>query len=280
MPPPIRIVALTILVVLGPLAAATARAQGSAAGGPPGAASGASSAAAIRWEAGPGVALALVPLPQSTPLHDKALPEVDLGSFPGAKIALRRGLAHSGGSLEHTSDALKVVCARGPGASLTSEMRLLAFEKLTDAARAEESRNNAQVEAIDTGDIREEGPLSVQPFSGRVSPASGDPSNHHRRFEGKHIIGFTGDGPEAVACVVLCSELSADGARVCPGLVASAALQGSWVAPPGHGLLGRLARASQRRPIPALGLLTGVGLMLAGLVLTVWSARPVARPKG
>jgi hypothetical protein len=280
-PQPIRITTQTALVALGSIVsllaftASPAHAQG--ASGASGTASGAAGPGVVKWEAGPGVSLSLTPPHPSTLLHDKALPEVDLSSFPGAKLALRRGVSHAGGGSEHGSDSLKAVCVRAPGANLTSEMRLIAFEKLTDAVRAEEGKGSAQVESLDTADIRDEGFLSVQPFSGRVSPASGDPAKQHRTFEGKHIIGFIGDGPEAVACVVLCSELSADGARVCPGLVAGASLDAAWVTPPGHGLLGRLGRASQRRPIPALGLITGVGLVLAGLVLAAWSARPAAR---
>lgn len=234
------------------------------------------------WPIAGGVSLRLS-LPSGAAPMEGGLPALDLSQVQDAKVALQKGVARVVAAPEHVSDSVVAVCATAPAAHWSPELLPMVMDKLSSTAKAELAKD-ATIERFDDGTVVEvpghhyEQKLTAEASLGKGG-STGSPVKV--RMEGRQYVAFFGDGPDALACSVVCTELASETSRVCPAVVASLRLDGPIVPPPRASLPARLGFAIVRRPGHAAMVLLGGLLALVGLLVAVTRPRSDARrPSG
>jgi hypothetical protein len=237
--------------------------------------------APVSWDAG-GVAVRISLPPGGEAVPDDQLPKLDLGGVEGAKVVLARGVRRATATPDHTSDVIVALCATAPGARLPAEAVPVVLEKMAELTRADLAKTTS-IDRFEDGAVTEAPGRWDQPFSADGHLTAGG-ARLPVKADGRRTIGFVGAGPDALVCAVVCTEVSTDGARVCPAVLASLRYDGTFVAPPRASLPARVAFAAVRRPLPAVGALFGLLLFFAGVIVALMPVRraslPTARPVG
>jgi hypothetical protein len=209
----------------------------------------------------PGGARIDLPLPASaTAQPESALPPIEVGGLPGARVALRRGFDVEGGLV------VRLACVEAPSDRWAPGLEELAFGMATHLARGAVAKEIA----LDRWDMA---PIVAtnHRFEQRIEGAG------HRRdvkvtLRGRHLLGFAGEARDAVLCTVVCDEPS--GGERCGKLVDATELS-ALVAPPPPSALVRGILLAAERPREA-GLVAA--LVCVGLVSLILARRPRPRP--
>jgi hypothetical protein len=230
------------------------------------------------WPVTTGVTIHVEPLAGATPMTDDALPVVDLSQVAGAKIVLRKGVSRVNtgpNAAQHPFDTLVAVCATAPSEHFSVELEPMVFSKLNDIVRADLSKGTT-IDRFEEGQSTDQGGKTEETFSAQAhldGLPPGDASTPKKRADGRHSLAFVDGGAEIVVCTVECAEMTADSARVCPAVVASSHLDGTFASPPSSSFFGRLGAAVLKKPLGGLGLLLGFALVLGGLVVAAFGGR-------
>jgi len=228
-------------------------------------------AGASSWEAGDGVKLVFNAPPGVTPLASAQLPEIDTSQLAGSRVALRRGLLRAASGPDHQGLHIYAACLRAPAAGLPPDIEELAFARLDERMQQELGRKGSQVE-FSPGSTEKKGLLIARPFDGEATPQGARPGVKFR-LHGRHSVGFVGTPAELLVCSFSCVEASTEGSRTCPPIVDGASLEAAFVPEPKSSLVARLAFASVRRPLAAVGVVLGLLLMAVGAAITLWPAK-------
>jgi hypothetical protein len=182
---------------------------------------------------------------------DEALPAVDVSNLPGAHVVARRGYTHGGLTL-------RAVCAAAPASGWASGVEEIVLGRATQLAR---EALGGEVTRFTVDESTAAGPGFAQRFEGAVS-GRGEEALEVR---GRHWLGFAGEPREAVLCTVVCTESAP--ARACAEAIAKSEPTGAWMEAPPPNLLARVLLAAAERPYPAAGVLVGVSLAVAALIV-------------
>jgi hypothetical protein len=182
----------------------------------------------------------------------EALPAFDVSTVPGARVAGRRGFTD--GAL-----SVRLACAVAPARGYAPGVEEIVLARASVLAKG-------AVPGLERWDERPAawvGPACEQRLEGRAGGA---------HASARHVFGFVGDAPEAVACSVVCAE--PEGGARCEAVVAGARVTG-LVAPPPPSLVVRAALFAAEHPRGA-----GVAVLALGaaVVVAVLAGRPRPRP--
>ncbi|WP_235880353.1 hypothetical protein [Polyangium aurulentum] len=208
----------------------------------------------------PGGARVTIPLPQdATEQPADALPRIEVGGLPGARVALRRGFEVEGGLV------VRVACVEAPSDRWAPGVEELALGVASGLARGAVAKEVA-LERWDAAPIVK----TDHRFEQRIEGA-GVRRDVEVALRGRHLLGFAGEAREAVLCTVVCDEPS-DGAR-CGALVDGTEMSSLVEPPPPSALVKGILLAAER---PREAGLVGA-LVCLGVVSLILARRP--RPR-
>jgi len=182
----------------------------------------------------------------------EALPRLEVGGLPGARVALRMGFVGE--------DALRVrvACVEAPSDRWAPGLEEVVLGLATSLARKAASEDVA-IERLDIAPIKAIESRFEQGFSGAGTRAGGRVA-----LEGKHVLGFEGEAQGAVLCTVFCEE-----ARVgerCGAIVERSEIF-PLVGPPPPSFFVRAVLYAAEQPLHAAAAFGLVGLALVAVLL-------------
>ncbi|MFO0760792.1 MAG: hypothetical protein U0359_30225 [Byssovorax sp.] len=183
---------------------------------------------------------------------EAAQPVIDVSRLPGAAIALRRGFQAKEGI------SMRALCVTAPSDRWAPGVEDLVLERATGLLRG---ALGGEVTRLDLGAIDRSSPRFEQRFEGAVT-RSGVPF----AFQGRHLLGFTGERRTAVLCSVVCAE-PGEKAVACTGLVAQQEAEGAWTSAPPPSLAIQAILFTAARPEVALGVAAALAFGVIALVL-------------
>jgi hypothetical protein len=189
-----------------------------------------------------------------------ALPRIEVGGLPGARVALRRGFEVEGGLV------VRVACVEAPSDRWAPGVEELALGMASGLARGAVAKE-VTLDRWDTAPIVK----ANHRFEQRVEGA-GARRDVRVALRGRHLLGFAGEAREAVLCSIVCDEPS-DGAR-CGALVDTTELTLLVEPPPPSALVKGILFAAER---PREAGLVGA-LVCVGVVSLILARRPRPRP--
>lgn len=194
----------------------------------------------------------------ASPEPEGALPAIDVSNLPGAVVRVRVGFGDA-------RTQVRAVCATAPSRGWAPGVEQIVTARASQIARA---AIGGEVTRFDASDTLAVGPRFEQRFEADVKRGGGDV-----RAMGKHVIGFSGEARDAIACSVVCTE--AEGERACEALVEGATSEGAWVEAPPASLVVRGIFLAADRPMEAMSIAGALALATAALVI---AKRPRPRP--
>jgi hypothetical protein len=209
----------------------------------------------------PGGARITLPLPESaTEQPADALPRIEVGGLPGARVALRRGFEAEGGLV------VRLACVEAPSDRWAPGVEELALGMATHLARTAVAKEVA----LDRWDMA---PIvsTNHRFEQRIEGA-GQRRDVKVLLRGRHLLGFAGEAREAVLCTVVCDEPS-EGAR-CGALVDATELSSLVAPPPPSALVQGILFAAERPREAGFAF----ALVCVGVVSLILARRPRPRP--
>lgn len=189
----------------------------------------------------------------------EALPPVDVGNLPGAKVPVRAGF-------RGTDATVRVACATAPSRGWAPGLEALVMARASQIARG---AMEGEVVSFDAENLAEVGPQIEQRF--RAELKRGEAKATAR---GRHVLGFAGEAKDAVLCSVVCVDQAES--SVCMPLVHDVAATGAWVAAPPPNLWARGILLAAEEPLGAAAIV-GAATIAAAAVIVARRPRPRAR---
>ncbi|MBI2392442.1 MAG: hypothetical protein HYV09_22850 [Deltaproteobacteria bacterium] len=225
-------------------------------------------------------------MPETWPeLPPEALPEVD--EHKDVTVVARKGFgAHDPKGKPPVVEEVIVACGKASGEFWADSIRDAAFTQMIAAIEKEAARYTT-LKSIEPDAVRAEGDRYLQSFAadadyavdGKAAPTQagkGKPKAASAvKLQGLSFIGFHAEGegktPDIVACSVACAHLVADGEdSVCPAVIGSIEISGSFTTPPKRSFLADLLFKLKTDPTTLwLGVVGAIFLLLVSALVLV-----------
>ena len=222
----------------------------------------------MTFEIAPGVVLTLAAPAGVVEEPEASLPPLDVSAVPGARVALKRGMAGDG-------LVLRAACVLAPSDRWAPGLEELVLGRATALATGS---LHVSVDRWESGPIRSSGAR----FEQRVTGRAGD----REAALVAHTLGFTGADHEVVLCSIACAAAAGGGdagarapaaagaggakgpaATRCEGVLAASVIEGPLEGPPPPSMLVRAVLLAAERPYEAGGIAALAGALVVAALL-------------